>query len=132
MKNRDLVIKTPRGRIYINENGKAVLEWNPAMAAKLTRKLTTAQEIVDSEVLRGCEPYVPMQTGMLKKSGILGTEIGSGFVKWIAPYARYQYYSPRQPGSETGELRGPYWFKRWYAASGHQLVNKIVRLFGKK
>ena len=33
------------------------------------------QKIVDSEVLRRSDPYVPFDTGYLKKSGIAGTKI---------------------------------------------------------
>ena len=36
------------------------------------------QKIVDSEVLRRSDPYVPFKTGYLKSSGIRGTKIGSG------------------------------------------------------
>ena len=35
------------------------------------------QKFIDSEVLRRCDPYVPMDTGSLKRSGITGTVIGS-------------------------------------------------------
>jgi hypothetical protein len=55
---------------------------------------------------------IPLLTGMLIKSGILGTDIGSGMVQWIAPYSKRQYYSSRKPGSQTGPLRGPKWFER--------------------
>lgn len=50
------------------------------------------QKIVDSEVLRRCDPYVPFRTGALKKSGILGTKIGSGEVVYNAVYAHENYY----------------------------------------
>ena len=32
------------------------------------------------------------KTGMLIKSGTLGTVIGSGSIEYLAPYARRQYY----------------------------------------
>lgn len=106
------VINTPRGKIVQTKGGKAKLEWNTNFQPKWQKQYSRAQMFVDSEVLRTCEPFIPLLTGMLIKSGILGTEIGSGTVQWIAPYARRQYYSSRKPGSQTGPLRGPEWFER--------------------
>ncbi len=105
-------IETPKGQVIVNGNGKASLEWNANFQPAWQARYSAAQKFVDSEVLRLSEPYIPLRTSMLIKSGILGTEIGSGTVQWIAPYARAQYYSPRAPGSETGHLRGPHWFER--------------------
>lgn len=51
------------------------------------------QQIIDSEVLRRCDPYVPKDTGMLIDSGIIATDIGSGEVKYETPYAKAQYYT---------------------------------------
>lgn len=115
-------IKTPKGSITITPAGKAELSWNVNFAPKWSGKYTKAQMFVDSEVLRLSEPFVPLRTGMLVKSGTLGTEIGSGEVKWIAIYARRQYYSPRKSGSETGKLRGPFWFERMKRRYGKKIV----------
>lgn len=111
MARKPIRIETPRGAVYHDENMKAVLEWNTDFAPKWTKRYSEAQKFVDSEVLRLCEPYIPLLTGMLIKSGDLGTEIGSGTVQWIAPYARPQYYMKRKNPSTTGPLRGPYWFE---------------------
>lgn len=48
------------------------------------------QQFVDSEVLRLTAPYIPFKTGMLIKSGTLGTVVGTGEVNYIAPYAAKQ------------------------------------------
>ena len=106
------VINTPRGSVVQTKGGKARLTWNTNFQPKWQGQYTRAQKFVDSEVLRTCEPFTPLLTGMLVKSGTLGTEIGSGLVTWIAPYAKRQYYSSRKPGSQTGPLRGPKWFER--------------------
>ena len=79
------------------------------------------QQTVDSEVLRRCDPYVPFRTGFLKKSGILGTKIGSGLVVYNAPYAKtqYKYNAGRGKQGFTKQnahnykcLRGKLWFPR--------------------
>jgi hypothetical protein len=106
------VINTPRGSVVHTKNGKARLTWNANFQPKWQKQYSAAQKFVDSEVLRTCEPMIPLLTGMLIKSGILGTDVGSGTVQWIAPYSKRQYYSSRKPGSQTGPLRGPKWFER--------------------
>lgn len=106
------IIETPRGKVVVTKGGTAKLEWNSNFQPKWHRQYTEAQKFVDSEVIRLSEPYTPLLTGMLVKSGTLGTDIGSGLVQWIAPYAKAQYYGKRKPGSQTGPLRGPAWFQR--------------------
>ncbi len=117
-------IETPRGTVIKTKNGKAKLTWNPNFQDKWEGRYTEAQKFVDSEVLRLSDPYIPMQSGMLKKSGILGTTIGSGEVVWNAPYARYLYYGKvmvgRAPKVVTARnlayhgspMRGSFWFER--------------------
>lgn len=123
-------IETPRGQLFVRKNGKAQLTWNTNFKAKWNGQYTRAQRFVDSEILRLSEPYTPLQTGMLVKSGALGTDVGSGEVKWIAPYAKAQYYRPGKPGRETGPLRGPYWFERMKASYGDQIVAGAKLLAG--
>lgn len=76
------------------------------------------QKVVDSEVLRRSDKYVPFRTGFLKKSGILGTEIGSGEVVYNAVYADRNYYhnaGKGKQGTTSGGLRGKFWFERMKA-----------------
>lgn len=104
-------ITTPRGRIFQTKEGKAMLEWNPGFAPRRNQAFANAQKFVDNEVLRRCSPRVPFRTGMLEKSGILGTTIGSGEVQYIVPYAAYQYYATRQSRTYDAN-RGAKWFER--------------------
>ena len=125
------MIETPRGKIVTNANGKAELKFNPHFAPKWTRHYSLAQMFVDSEVLRLSEPFTPLRTGTLIKTGILGTDIGSGKVQWIAPYARSQYYFGRLPGvSQTGPLRGRFWFERMKALHGEKIIAGAKKLAG--
>ena len=123
-------IETPRGEVVITKAGKAKLVWNTNFQKKWQKRYSDAQKFVDSEVLRLSEPYTPLRTGMLVKSGILGTDIGSGKVEWIAPYARSQYYSARKSGSQTGPNRGPYWFQRMKAVYKDQIISGARRRAG--
>ena len=123
-------IETPRGVIVQSGNCRARLTWNPRFAPETNARYDDAQKFLDSEILRHCDPYTPMRTGMLKKSGILGTVIGSGEVIWIAPYAKKQYYRPGRIGSVTGALRGPQWFERMKTDHGKQLIAATKRIAG--
>ena len=78
--------------------------------------MTEKQKIIDSEVLRMCSPMVPLRTGTLERSGTLGTLIGSGEVKYIAPYARRQYYNTATTRSYDPR-RGGKWFERMKTAN---------------
>jgi len=124
-------IKTSRGSIT-TKDGKAELVWNTNFKPRWHAKYSEAQIFVDREVLRGCEPYTPLLTGMLIMSGALGTDIGSGKVSWIAPYARRQYYTPRKIGTQTGPLRGPFWFERWKQVGARQVIEGARKIVGAK
>lgn len=123
-------IDSPRGSIIVTEGGKAELAWNQDFRPTWQGRYSRAQRFVDSEILRLSEPFTPLQTGMLIKSGTLGTDVGSGKVQWIAPYAKAQYYSPRKPGSETGPLRGPQWFERMKQLYGRTIVAGAKKMAG--
>lgn len=104
MSNENII--TPRGRITISNQGgsRAVLQWNDHVN-RFARQGTRAQKWLDNEVLKDTAPFVPMQTGMLMKSGQLGTIIGSGTVEYIAPYARMLYYGKVMAGPKYGPKR---------------------------
>lgn len=80
-------------------------------------RLKKAQKFLDSEILRKCDPYIPFKTGMLRDSGILGTKVGNGRIRWIAPYAKRQYYK----GLASGK-RGRWWLKRAMTAHGEEIL----------
>ena len=84
-------------------------------------------------MLRYSEPFTPLLTGTLIKSGILGTIIGSGTVSWITPYAKRQYYRGRRPGTQqAGPFRGRYWFERMKAVRGETIVKGAKKFAGDK
>lgn len=135
-------IDTPRGTViqvgtYKNDGSlikmKAELVWNPGFGPAYTRKFGKTQMFIDEKVLRGMEPYTPLRTGMLIKSARLGTTIGSGLIRYLAPYARAQYYGGRLDGSSTtggwssttAWLRGRLWFSRWKAEKKDSLMRSV-------
>ena len=110
--------------------------WNSGFQLEKSARFSKAQKAVDSEVLRRSDPYVPFLTGQLKHSGIAGTVIGSGEVRYIAPYARKQYYENAGCGIEglnasggvTGK-RGKFWFKRMKADQKQDILKAAKECF---
>lgn len=100
------------------------------------------QRYVDSEVLRLTDPYVPMQDSMLKKSGILGTDIGSGEVVYKSPYAKYLYYGKVMIGKAPKTLtekdltyhgapkRGAFWFEQAKANHKREIIEGAAKIAG--
>lgn len=122
-------IETPRGEIIQTKNGTAKLVWNPNFKDVHQGQYTRAQKYIDNEVLRLSTPLVPLRSSMLIKSGQLGTIIGSGEIRWIAPYARTQYYDTAT-SRPYDPRRGAYWFERMKAIHGTQIINGAKRMAG--
>lgn len=93
------------------------------------------QKMLDSEVLRYCDPMVPMRSGMLKKSGRLETKIGSGVVRYGTPYGAVNYYRNAgrgMQGTQRGGQRGRLWFERMKTKYGDTLLNAARNMAGGK
>ena len=115
------VLQTPKGELVKvkTKNGmvKMQIRWADGFGSKMTEKIQGVQAYIDSETLRLSDPYVPKDTGILKHSGIMHTQIGTGEVRYRTPYARRWYYMPANfaEGSGSGMNttgRGNYWFER--------------------
>ncbi len=92
---------------------------------RLPENYKRAQAYLDSAVLKDTDKYVPMRTGILARSGILGTRIGSGIIEYIAPYAKKLYYTMHARFSRS---RHPLAQAKWFEAS--KAVNKKSWLTG--
>lgn len=109
------------------------------------------QKFIDQECIRLMDPYTPRLNGVLIKSAILGTKIGSGIVNQNAPYSRYHYYGKLMVSSTTGSawshgeskvltekdmkyngepMRGPYWFERMKADKKEQILRGAQKIAG--
>ena len=108
-------IDTPDDFTIQYNGGRVRLCWDGGFSERRSNMFNRKQMIVDSETLRYCDPLVPLITSMLRKSGILGTVIGSGEVTYITPYARSQYYRTAQTRTYDPR-RGGMWFERMKTA----------------
>lgn len=130
------------------------LAWRQTFGKDRTDRFTSAQKFVDSECIRLMVPYTPMLNGILMKSPVLGTEIGSGHIYYLNPYARYQYYGKLMVSSITGSAyasmgekkvltdvdlnhqkskhpqAGPFWFERMKAEKGAQILRGAAKRSG--
>ena len=84
------------------------------------------QVYIDSEVISLSKPYVPFDTGYLSKSAD-ASEIGSGLVEYVAPYAKRQYYENKGDG-----LRGKMWVDRMKADRLDEIVSGVAKIAGGK
>lgn len=130
------------------------LSWSQTFSKDRTERFSSAQKFIDSECIRLMVPYTPMLGGILMKSPALGTQIGSGNIVYLNPYARYQYYGKLMVSSLTGSayasmgekkvltdkdlihstskhpLAGPYWFERMKKEKGGQILRGAAKYTG--
>lgn len=104
--------------------GSVTLSWSTGAARRINRALQSRQELIDSETLRLCSPYVPFKTGALERSGQIGTVIGTGEVVYATPYARRQYYATAQTRSYDPR-RGGMWLERMKTANKGALIKLL-------
>lgn len=88
------------------------------------------QRFIDTECLRGCEPFMPKDTGALIESGTINTQIGSGTLKYRTVYARRWYYMPAK--FQGAPQRGNYWFERMKQQKKKQILNGAKMVAGAK
>ena len=111
------------------------ITFDPNFKKRTQADFDKKQKYIDSEILRLSDPYVPMQTGMMKKSGISGTVVGSGKIEYTVPYGRKQYYENAGIGREgmnntsgTKGLRGKFWFERMKADHKKEILKGLKKI----
>lgn len=95
-------IKQPKNAAIKAKKAEVNLVWKQTFSKEQTDRFTDIQKFVDSECIRLMVPYTPMRNGILMKTAVLGTKIGSGHIYYNSPYARYQYYGKLMVSSVTG------------------------------
>lgn len=87
------------------------------------RALQKAQVVLDEQVLKDSNYFIPMDTHALEMSGVRASRIGEGIITWDTPYARRLYYNPQYNFSkdQNPNARG-LWFEEAKAAFGSDWV----------
>lgn len=127
-KNKLLHINDPKGTVSQIKTKigkiKAVLEWDPNYASRMSNALQQVQVELDNEIIKLLSPYVPLRTGVLEKSGLIATDVGSGEIIHATPYAEVQYYETSDT-REYNPLRGGHWGDRMKADKLPQIENFV-------
>lgn len=66
----------------------------PDMSLSADRALNLAVKAVANTALRNCNYYCKMDTKTLIRSSIIHSGMDNAELKWVTPYAEYQYYLP--------------------------------------
>ena len=85
------------------------------------------QQIVDSEVMRYMDPYIPLASGAMRDSMITDTVIGSGEIQVNTPYAHRRLLSAR---TSKSDLRGPNYFNRMKADHKDDILRAAAKAAG--
>ncbi len=118
-------IVTPRGTLLTNARGNAVIEWNGG-ARRITQRYSAIQKFIDNTVVRHMNPYVPMRTGILAKSVVLGSRMGSGELIFVAPYSRRVYYGENLRFSKSRHKKATAkWFEQMKAERKSQIEREV-------
>lgn len=104
-------------------DARVIYDHNAAMKRLNMEDRGKVQQVIDSEVLRLCEPLVPFENGDLVGSGKANTVIGSGEVVYRTPYARKQYYIPMEHEGKRTE----YWFEHMKQEGGAEAILKKAK-----
>jgi hypothetical protein len=93
------------------------------------RKAT--QPIVDQQILKDSNAYIPADQWHLRDSSLKHSDIGKGRLMWVTPYARRLYYNPQYNFSKDKNPKaGGLWFERAKSADGRhwiELARKEMR-----
>jgi hypothetical protein len=108
-------------------NAKSVLN-EAEIKAKTAGEIKRLQAPLDAMVLADSNYFCPIKTGTLQKSAIINTQIGSGEVKWVTPYARKQYYEYSKPAYQPN----PNACGRWFEAAKARWLDKWVRFINEQ
>lgn len=122
----------PNTTITAKANGvsvKATLQFNPSMPKQRTAQLQRAQAMLDSEVIRVMEPYMPLDTGMMIASMQTATHPGSGEIIVNTPYAAKVNYVTGIMG-KNGPNRGRRFFDRMKADKLAYLKAFVAKALG--
>lgn len=119
-------ITTPAG--FSGDGGS--FDFNPGFGQDWSDRFNRAQRVIDNEVLRYNDPYVPFDRGILRDSGEINTVAGSGEVVYRTPYAARLYYNP-QYNFQGAPMRGAYSFERMKADHKEDILRSAGKELGK-
>lgn len=97
----------------------------PHPEARVLAAIEFAQYVLDNQVLKDSNYFIPMDTQALERSGIMFSQLGDGVVRWQTPYARKVYYDTNINFSVDKNPRAR---ALWFEAAKSQFGNSWVTL----
>jgi hypothetical protein len=92
--------------------------------ARIEKRISQAQAILDGQVMKDSNYFIPKRDGDLEKS-VLGSQLGSGLLVWAIEYARKLYHGVGfRFSKDVNPNASPKWFERAKA----QFKDKWVKL----
>lgn len=107
------------------------IDWNEDIYEKSVAAIEKAQVVLDEQVLKDSNYFIPKDTGNSEDSGIIASLIGQGQLIWDTPYIRRIYYgvdfnfhTDQNPNARAlwFEAAKANWLQDWVA-----LANKEVK-----
>lgn len=92
-----------------------------------------AQMLLDQQVLKDSNYYIPKDKSNLEGSGIRSSLIGEGKIIWDTPYARRLYYNPQYNFStdRNPNARG-LWFEAAKSNKNNEWLELVKRVFAQQ
>ena len=114
----------PKGKVYLNKDGKAYIEYNKNYEKKFNSNMEKVQAYIDKTVAKHLMAYVSFKTGTQEKSIPVSSDYGSGEVVINVPYAEYQAYS-KKIKKRVGK-RGTYPFERMRTDKRQSILKEAI------
>ena len=113
-------------KIKINEN---------SIKATIDNAWETGREMLCSQILRDCNEFCKMDTGMLIMSSYIHSKLKDGLLIWNTPYAARQYYEIQTAYTKGGNPNATW---RWVEVARNRYKERwakqaqaIMRLYKK-
>lgn len=95
------------------------------IAKKILAASQIGQKILDTQVVKDSNIYVPYDTGNLMGSSMRATNFGSGQVAWDTPYAKKLYYGD---GMNFSTDKHPQASAFWFEKAKAQNLDNWIKL----
>ncbi|WP_374964619.1 minor capsid protein [Lysinibacillus sp. RS5] len=97
---------------------------------KMDRAKEKAQFILDQQVVKDSNFFIPKDTSDLEGSALTHTVFGSGEVTWQTPYARRLYYNPQYDFSKDSNPNAQgLWFEAAKALHVHDWTRLMQEVY---
>jgi hypothetical protein len=92
--------------------------------SKVNANKERAQKVLDLTVIKDSARFVPFESGVLEKSAMGSSKIGSGLVVYNTPYAKSQYYGK----FDHTKNKHPHATRLWFEAAKAETLEKWIRI----